>query len=173
MAAKNKKLWLPNDVIALMAWLEFCVQKKLDFRSTIVSHLQTSRNSTGGEQPNYSERQAKNKLQDLACHTFGSGIYLQLETILLEGKKCFTKIPAEVDADIDAALKTYEERYTHTLDERPFDKHASPRSQLYQPQQASSTDFEKNIDSQPCHENLVLLDNVCLIRKLSVTLDGV
>lgn len=171
MAAEIKKLWPSNDIVALVAWLEFCVQNKLDFRSTIVSHLNTSRNSTTGEQPNYSKKQARNKLQDLARHTFGSGIYLQLETILREGKKCFTKIPAEVDADIHAALKTYEVRYADILEVGPLDTHASPHSKLDQPPQANLRDSGKNTDSQPRHENPVLPDNVCLIQKLSVALD--
>ena len=173
MAAASKKLWCRDEIIALMAWLEFCVQNKLDFRSTIVSHLQTSRNSTTKEQSNTSEKQAINKLQDLARNTFGSGTYLQLETVLREGKKCFTKIPAEVDADIHAALKTYEVRYPHILDEGPSDKHASPHSKIDQPPQASLRGFEKNIVSQPRHENSALQENVCLIQKLCVALDGV
>lgn len=169
MAGESQKVWHSNDIIALVAWLEFCIENKLDFRKTIASHLASLKNPSTGEEGSFTEGKAIQKLRNLARTSNAPGPAVKIRKILQLGKKCFTKLPAEVDTNITAALNTYKSKYAHLLDEKLFDREAT-HSKLDQQLKGGVWDREGSPESHICRENRVYPDNVSLVQDL-VALD--
>lgn len=119
MAGNYHRLWHSDDIIMLVAWLEFCIKNSLDFMKSIASL------SNGL----YTAKQAKDKLIDLARHTYGTGCYVKGQVVLEKGMKSFSKLPANVKKDVDAAVVSFRAQYAHLLNEKAFDGHGATRPQ--------------------------------------------
>jgi hypothetical protein len=165
MTAVCQKIWRPNEIIELVAWLEFCVQNRLDFKKTIASHLDESIKITG-EERKFSERQACDKLIDLARRTYGSGQYVGLERILLAGKECFTELPANTNAEITAAFNACGSKYAHMLDKMASDRQEVAHSKLHE--QVEGQKLPKGHRAPDVHvQNTIFPNNVSCVHDQS------
>jgi len=54
------------DVVSLLAWLDFCIENRLEFYETVIEHLRDSREVSTGEGFLFTKVQISNKLTDLA-----------------------------------------------------------------------------------------------------------
>ena len=159
MAGDSQKVWSYHDVVALLAWLEFCIQNKLDFSKTIESHLENVRSETTGVQ-HFSLRQVRNKLGDLSKNTYGLGQNVPLARILKDGKQCFTNLPARVDAEINTTMATYKTKYDHMLDNRVLDEDLPASSKETRSLESRSTTLDGSVGSQTLSPNSIFLINI-------------
>ena len=111
-------IWIPSDLVLLIAWLEFCLQNGIDFETTIIKLLRESRKRQTGRQYPFTWKQVKDKLIDLARKDKDSKRsvkdYPRLDEILLKGSACFPQHARELQLQIDVAVEQFQESHARS-----------------------------------------------------------
>ena len=107
------KVWDLFDIIILLAWLDFCIERKTDFDQDVVRLLRESRKQRTGQEYPFTMKQVVDKLTDLARNDSGSRIkvYPRLKEIYTRGSACFPRQAKEIRLEIDLALEQFRETH--------------------------------------------------------------
>jgi hypothetical protein len=128
------KLWIPSDIVTLIAWIEFCHLNGRDFTATIIQQLRESRQRQNAQGYPFTLIQVKNKLIDLAREdadpTRKSKGYARFDEIISKGSACFPRLTREHQSQVDAALEHFQESHARSAPGRAeqFDQESSERN---------------------------------------------
>ncbi|PVH73663.1 hypothetical protein DL98DRAFT_594849 [Cadophora sp. DSE1049] len=103
-----RKAWTRDEIVASLAWLDFCIQHRLDYRETVVEHL--SELATGRSHP-CSVQQILQKLVDLQRHDDNP---CSRKDTVERGSRCWKGIPEDIREGVANALKRYTEGNFYT-----------------------------------------------------------
>jgi hypothetical protein len=105
--------WKPFDVITLIAWLDFCLRRKVDFEKTIIQRLKKSRRQHTGREYPFTIRQVSDKLTDLSRKDPESHgkTYPRFNEILSRGSVCFPGLAKKLEQEVEGAIKQFEASY--------------------------------------------------------------
>jgi hypothetical protein len=112
------KIWIPSDLVLLIAWLEFCLQNGFNFETTIIERLRESRKRQTGQEYPFAWKQVTDKLVDLARRDKDpkgyTKDYARIDEILLKGSNCFPHRARELQSQIDVAVEQFQQSYARS-----------------------------------------------------------
>jgi hypothetical protein len=116
-----RKIFTPFDVITLIAWLDFCLRRKVDFEKTIIQRLKESRKQHTGREFTFTIKQVTDKLIDLSRKDRESDgkKYPRLPEILSKGSVCFPGLAKELEQEVEGAIKQLEASYPSLQPQTP------------------------------------------------------
>jgi len=108
-------------VVSLLAWLDFCIENRLEFYETVIEHLRGSREASTGEAFLFTKLQISNKLTDLARKKNPATRPLCKARDDLMGKGSFTlaKLSATIKQEIQTTLREYRLSLPESANLRP------------------------------------------------------
>jgi hypothetical protein len=111
-----RKIFTPFDVITLIAWLDFCLHRKLDFEKTIIQQLKESRKQHTEREYPFKIKQVTDKLFDLSRKDPESDgkTYPRLDEILSKGSVCFPGLAKKLEQEVEEAIKQLEASYAYS-----------------------------------------------------------
>jgi hypothetical protein len=121
MAAARK--WQEVEVVGLLAWLDFCIEYDLDFKKTVVEHLQNlSQNWEGDTELTVAAIQKK--LQHLSEY---NGTSVKSSEILKQGSDCISDLTLERAKAVEQAYLSYEKAGYHLAPDAGSPKSDAPQ----------------------------------------------
>jgi hypothetical protein len=113
--------WTSFDMTTLIAWLDFCLSRKVDFEKTIIQQLKESRKQHTGREFTFTIKQVSDKLIDLSRKDTESDgkTYPRLPEILSKGSVCFSGLAKELGQEVAGAIKQLEASYASSQPQTP------------------------------------------------------
>lgn len=96
--------WHDSELVGLVAWVDICKKRKLDFDGTVVDHLRNITKENVGDGHEFNLSAIKGKLvrsQDLGSEQ------LPANQILAKGSSCFRNFVSEHRDAFKEAIRTY------------------------------------------------------------------
>lgn len=119
-------LWSEDDLISVMAWLDFCKAQGIDFYETIVGHLADTNPTDCGTKTPFTKRQVRTKLTHLIRQAKQSYDH---STAMSVGSGYFKSL----STDIRNKIKIQLQRYTAKARSTPY-----PMPSIASPSQATT-----------------------------------
>jgi len=109
------KVWDLLDIVILVALLDFCIERKIDFQADVIKLLRESRKQRTGQEYPFTIKQVEGKLIDLSRNDSGRHLkdYPRLDEIYNRGSGCFPRQTNELRLQIDLALEQLRELAPH------------------------------------------------------------
>lgn len=101
------RTWTEDETAVLLAWLDFCIEQKLDFRETIANRLAEDCESSALSTEALSWKKAEQKLIDLARTNRGRTA-IRLAAIKDEGSKCILGLKDSIKQKIRTNFQQYQ-----------------------------------------------------------------
>jgi hypothetical protein len=118
MADGNYPTWKTKDVVALLGWLDFCLQSNQDFDATIIEHLKESSKETSNDTFVVTKEQIDYQFSWLArkqSEQLKERIGLTGAEIRRQGSKCLDTFSKEMKNNIKISLSDYTTTYAEIL----------------------------------------------------------
>lgn len=94
-------------MVALLAWLDYCVQHTMDFNKTIVDHLRKVKRGSGKDEE-LSMVRIHAKLRHLKVRYSPES---SMSNVRALGSREFEGLPGDTRKDVEAALASYNDEY--------------------------------------------------------------
>lgn len=114
------KVWDQFDIAILVAWLDFCIERGIDFQNDVIRLVRESRKQRTGHEYQFTIKQVEDKFIDLSRKDARSGFgrdpkdYPRLGEIYTRGSACFPRQANRFRTHIDLALEQFQANYLHS-----------------------------------------------------------
>lgn len=105
------QVWESEDLIALLAWLDFCAKHQFNFSETVEGHIKNVRKASKRHKlPPVTKKQAKQKIMDTVRRHRHPGATSRpsCSFIYETGSTCIAGLPEELRKDIQMKMNEYE-----------------------------------------------------------------
>lgn len=110
------KRWGSGPTVALLSWLDFCLQNQLDFDESIIQHLRESSKEFDGGEFIVTRKQVVGKLRTICTADRPSDEeVLKPEELRTKGSQCLETLSGEIRNGIQTAVGGYSVAYAESL----------------------------------------------------------
>ncbi|KUJ10102.1 uncharacterized protein LY89DRAFT_740498 [Mollisia scopiformis] len=104
-----RPVWSTDDLVSLLAWLDFSIHQGINFADTIEKHLAISKNISQSDDYPFTKLQIQNKL--LGCIR---GQSVKLATLLKVGSSCILRLDEATRHEINTTVQRYTDNPSFT-----------------------------------------------------------